>query len=86
MLYDRNKTDMQTYIKERWSHWDKPVDEILFRRFTNMLKLYEDKDSAYPREFIVIGFNKLVIKSREEHWGRIRELCDLVFFELEKIS
>lgn len=73
------------HVKERWSHWTHTPEKILFNRLLNLVKLYEDESIQYPATFIVLGFNKLHLKSKEELKDRILELCDILFLKSESI-
>lgn len=83
MIKNWNITDLETHVVERWSHWEKPAPIVLLKRLKNLIELYE-QNLVYPQSFVVLGFNKLVIHSREEHLGRICELTDLLFLDVEK--
>ena len=82
MIKDWNIADLETHVVERWSHWEKPAPIVLLKRLKNLVELYEQKIS-YPASFIVLGFNPLVIHSKEEHLGRICELSDLLFLDVK---
>lgn len=49
----------------------------LHKRLESFIKIY-DEEHEYPLSFMLYGFPKLVLESRDELKFRIKEICDIL--------
>jgi hypothetical protein len=57
----------------------------LKNRLKTLIRLFnENKD--WNKELIMLGFGKLVIEDREECFGRIKELSDILMIQIKLIK
>ena len=58
--------------------------EAFEKRLINLKQIEENDKIIYPINFIMFGFPKLEIQSKEELSGRIKELEDIMNIKVEK--
>lgn len=57
---------------------------VLNSRLCSMLRLLNNQNQVYPFKAVVLGFPAMIVKDRDELMCRIRELCDVLGFEMVK--
>ena len=64
------------------------TEQAILERLKGSLELYIDrlyKDNVYPLKCYILGFGWCFIENKEQHLGRIHELCEILGIQNEDL-